>query len=159
MDKNVLFNNINEGVLSERYQAFKRNLNKNRDYIGIFGGLKRIMPEFRSKNVIVVGAGPSLESELDLLKEYQNRREIVIISTDMALAPLVNRGIYPGYVISCETTPVDFFNSISTDRMHLLAFSCLSSANLRRWRGDISFYNWMIHDSMYVCIASLPKTS
>ena len=67
----------------------------------------------------------------------------------MALAPLVKRDILPEYVISCETTPVDFFNSCRTEKMHLLAFSCMSNINLRRWKGDISFFNWMIHNPIY----------
>ena len=67
----------------------------------------------------------------------------------MALLPLVRKGIFPQFVISCETTPVDFFNGINTEKMHLLAFSCMSNSNLRKWNGPVSFYNWMIHNEIY----------
>ncbi len=83
------------------------------------------------------------------MKKYQHRDNLVIMASDMSLLPLCNRDIFPRYVISCETTPVDYFSSIDTGKMHLLAFSCMSNTNLRKWQGDISFYNWMIHNDMY----------
>jgi hypothetical protein len=67
----------------------------------------------------------------------------------MALRPLMEQGIRPGYVFSCETSPVDFFSGIDTSRIHLVAFSCMSHANLLKWRGGISFYNWMIQRPEY----------
>ena len=149
INKDDIYKNINEGILEERYRAFRTNLSKNMNYIKTCGGLAGIIPRFKGKNVIVAGAGPSIDREIDLLKKYQYRDEIIIIATDMALAPLVNRGIRPAFVISCETTPVDYFSSIPTGGMHLLAFSCISNSNLRKWKGDISFYNWMINNTEY----------
>jgi len=55
----------------------------------------------------------------------------------------------PSYVISCETTPVDFFHGIVTGKMHLIAFSCMSNINLRAWKGPVSFYNWLIDGGEY----------
>ncbi|MCU0821653.1 MAG: DUF115 domain-containing protein [Spirochaetes bacterium] len=149
INKNDIYKNINDGILEERYWAFRRNLAKNLDLIRRYGGLAGIIPRLKGKNVIIAGAGPSLDRELDLLKRYQFRDEIIIVATDMALAPLSARGIRPAYVISCETTPVDYFSSISTADMHLLAFSCMSSSNIRKWKGDISFYNWMTNNAGY----------
>ena len=94
------------------------------------------------RHVCIVGAGPSLDDALAQLKKYQNRRELAVIAVDMALLPLVRSGIRPGFVISCETTPVDFFGEADTAGMHLLAFTCMS--RVTKWRGDISFYNWMV---------------
>ena len=149
MDKETLYRNLNEGMLAERLGAFRRNLGKNLDAIGRHGGLARLLPEFRDRHVCVVGAGPSLDGCAGLLKKYQHRRELAIIAVDMALLPLVRSGVKPGYVISCETLPVDFFGDTDTAEMHLLAFSCMSPVNLRRWRGDISFFNWMMQGPVY----------
>ncbi len=149
IDKANIFNQINRGILEERYNTFKNNLIKNTDYIKRYGGLSRIVPLLADKNIIIIGAGPSIGEEVNFLKKIQYRDEIVLISADMALRPLVKRGIYPAYVISCETTPFDCFNNCMTDNMHLLAFSCMSNSNLRKWSGDISFYNWMIHNPLY----------
>ena len=146
---NDLFAKINEGVLEERYRAFNINLDKNVPFIRGSGGLRQIIPQFENKHVIVIGAGASLGNEIELLKKYQQRDNLVIIAADMALLPLYVRNIIPKYVISCETTPVDYFSSIDTGNMRLLAFSCMSNSNLRKWRGKISFYNWLIHSEVY----------
>jgi len=61
-------------------------------------------------------------------------------------------GIQPHFVITCETTPSDFFSGIQTGGIHLLAFSCSSSSNLRKWNGKISFYNWMIEGGLYTSL-------
>ena len=149
INKDDIYKNINEGILEERYRAFRTNLAKNLVYIKSYGGLARIIPRFKDKNVIIAGAGPSIDREITLLKKYQYREELIIIAADMALAPLAGSGIRPAFVISCETTPVDYFSSIQTEGMHLLAFSCISNSNLRKWKGDISFYNWMITNARY----------
>jgi len=150
MEDKQLFSNINEGILEERYRAFNINLDKNIDLIRQFGGLKKIVPHFKGKHVLIAGAGSSLgQNNLGLLKKYQNRDDLIIIAADMALVPLCYRGILPKFVISCETTPMDYFSSINTEKIHLLAFSCISNTNLRKWKGQISFYNWMIHNEMY----------
>jgi hypothetical protein len=101
---------------------------------------------------VVIGAGPSLEENLVILKRFQQRRELVYIAVDMALAPLFHAGIRPRFVLSCETSPVDFFGGVDTAGLHLVAFSCASRLNLRKWRGDMSFYNWMIHRPEYAAL-------
>ena len=142
-DKDILYRNLNEGIILERRRIFEKNLGKNLHLIEKHGGLKSAIPFFNAKNVIVIGAGPSLEKNCELIRKYQHRHEILLVSTDMALRPLVKSGIRPYFVISCETNPVGFFHGIDTSGMHLLAFSCMSNINLRQWRGKISFYNWM----------------
>lgn len=149
VDREQLYSNLNEGVLAERLGSFERNLRKNLTLIKTYGGVRRILPDCNGKTAVIIGAGPSLEDNYDVLKQYQHRRELVYIAADMALRPLVGRGIMPRFVISCETSPADFFGFIDTTRMHLIAFSCMSNANLMRWKGDISFYNWMIHRPEY----------
>lgn len=148
-DKDQLYRNLNEGILEERLPAFVRNLEKNLELIRRHGGLQRILPDFDGKLAVVIGAGPSLERHYGILREFQHRRELVYIAADMALRPLVRNGIRPRYVFSCETRPVDFFGGVDTARMHLVAFSCVSNINARRWRGDMSFYNWMIRRAEY----------
>ncbi len=149
MNKEELFEKLNRGILEERLKTFERNLMRNIPRIQLSGGVGRIVDHFFGKHVVVVGAGPSLEEHIPVLKRYQHHRDVVMLCTDMALLPLVKRGIKPGFVISCETVPVDFFGLVDTHDMHLLAFSCISPLNLLRWKGDVSFYNWMIHKPPY----------
>ena len=149
VNKDVLYKNLNEGLLEERHKVLKSNLKKNLTSIKSFGGLKNIISFFDNKHVIILGAGPSLEHGYSLLKKYQNRPEFVFVSTDISLLPLVKNGITPSYVFSCETNPVDFFSNVDTKNIHLVAFSCVSNINLRKWQGPVSFYNWMLYDDFY----------
>ena len=149
LDKNTLYKNLNEGLMEERHKVLKSNLKKNLNSIKAFGGLKNILHLFDNKNIIVIGAGPSLEQNYNLLKKYQNRSEFVFVSTDISLLPLMKNGIKPAFVFSCETNPVDFFSNIDTKNIHLVAFSCVSNINLRKWQGSVSFYNWMLDNDFY----------
>ncbi|MBN2160577.1 MAG: DUF115 domain-containing protein [Spirochaetes bacterium] len=147
--KDLLYGKLNEGILVERLGAFRRNLKRNRALIDAHGGLKRIVPALNGTTALVIGAGPSLERNFDLLRKYQHRQELTYIAVDMALRPLMKRGIEPRYVFSCESVPVDFFGGLDTSHAHLVAFSCASHINLRKWRGEVSFYNWMIDRPEY----------
>jgi hypothetical protein len=149
VDKDQLYKNLNEGIVEERFGSFRRNLGKNLALIQRYGGLRRILPDLDGRTAVVIGAGPSLDGNYNHLKKFQDRGDLAYIAADMALRPLMKHGIRPRYVISCETSPVDFFGGIDTSRMHLIAFSCMSHANIQRWRGDISFYNWMMHEPPY----------
>ena len=147
--KEHLYANINEGVVEERIRLFQLNLDKNLHLIKIFGGLGKIIPHFINKNVIIIGAGPSLDNNIGLLKKVQYRDELVLVATDMSVRPLVRQGVKPAFVFSCETHAADFFSDIDSSRMDLVAFSCASHSNVRKWRGSVSFYNWMLNEPVY----------
>lgn len=149
LERENLYKKINSGVLNERLPAFKRNLDKNLELIKHFGGLEPVISRFAGRDIIIVGAGPSLDTAAPVLAKYQHRGEILIIAADMALRPLAARGIMPAFVITCETTPVDYFADVDTRGIELLAFSCASNSNIRRWRGPIRFYNWLISGDDY----------
>lgn len=152
VDRDRLFGDLNEGMLAERRTAFERNLRHNLPLIRRHGGLKGILSGLSGKTAVVIGAGPSLEGNLEILKRCQLRQELVYIAVDMALRPLASAGIRPRCVISCEASPVDFFGGVDTAGIRLLAFSCASCVNLRKWRGEMSFYNWMIHRPEYAAL-------
>ena len=114
VEKDRLYSDLNEGILAERRAAFGRNLARNLPLIRRHGGLAGILPEIKGKSAVVIGAGPSLEQNLPVLKRYHQRRELVYIAVDMALGPLAHAGIRPRFVLSCETSPVDFFGGVDT---------------------------------------------
>lgn len=55
---------------------------------------------FKSKPIIVAGAGPSLTTAIPLLKEYQGK--YCLIAADRALKPLLDAGIIPHVVVSTD---------------------------------------------------------
>jgi len=149
INQEEIFSNLNDGMLVERGRAFKNNLKKNISLIRKFGGLRQVIGNFTGKHVIVAGSGPSLDGCYEILKKLSLRDDIVLLASDMALKPLCERGVQPHYIITCETTPTDFFSGINTENMHLLSFSCSSHSNIRKWKGKISFFNWMIDGEIY----------
>ncbi len=155
MDRESLFTNLNQGMLEEKARALLVNLQKNRELISRWGGLAPVVDSLKGKRVIVVGAGPSLEGNIPLLATIKKRQDIAIISADMALGALIANGIFPHYVITCETTPVAFFSGAETSSMHLLAFSSAFHRTIRSWQGKISFYNWMMDSEFYDSLADL----
>jgi hypothetical protein len=149
INQDEIFSKLNEGMLLERSRAFRINLSKNKSLITECGGLRPVVERFSGKHLLVIGSGPSLDSCYDVLKKLRLREDVIFLASDMALRPLCEHGIYPQYVITCETTPTDFFSGIDTGGIHLLSFSCASYSNIRKWRGGISFYNWMVDGEFY----------
>lgn len=149
INQDEIFSNLNQGMLAERSRAFKNNLKKNRVLIKKWGGLRPVIGRFTGKHVIVIGSGPSLNGCYDILKILRSRDDVILLAVDMALKPLCSHGVRPHFVITCETTPADFFSGIDTGNMHLLSFSCSSHSNIRKWEGDISFFNWMVNGEIY----------
>lgn len=149
VNQEEIFSQLNEGMLRERGRIFRNNLHKNIPLIRRWGGLRSVVDHFRGRHIIVIGSGPSLDSGYGILGTLRHRHDIVFLASDMALKPLMEHGIEPHYVITCETTPSDYFSEIDTRSIHLLAFSCSSFSNLRKWNGKISFYNWMISGDYY----------
>lgn len=145
MDKQELYQHINSGMTQERFHAFERNLALNVPFIARSGGLGSVMSRFNGRHVVLCGAGPSLETSLPFIKKICQRETVAIIAADMAFRPLLREGIVPGFAISCETTPRDFFADSDTSKTELLAFSCVCSRTVREWTGSIHFYNWLLH--------------
>jgi len=149
INRQEIYAGLNSGLKNERGEALKKNLVKNLPVISFSGGLRKVIGDFSGKHVVVIGAGPTLDKNISHLKKYRERLGFVYLASDMALRPLLLSGIKPRYVITCETTPADFFSGLDTSGIHLLSFSCSSPSNLRKWKGEISFYNWMIEGEPY----------
>ncbi|MCX7678565.1 MAG: DUF115 domain-containing protein [Spirochaetes bacterium] len=144
LNKEQLYRKLNEGIIEERLRAFYINLNKNKPLIKACGGISSVVPQLKGKHICVLAAGPSLQRSYRVLRKFQHRQEIALIAVDMAFLPLYRQGIVPKYVISCETLPVDFFGDAETKNIHLIAFSCMSALNVRKWKGPVHFFNWMV---------------
>ena len=68
---------------------------------------------FKNKPAVCVAAGPSLDKNIDVLKEYQDK--VLIIAADTILEKLLNNGIKPNIVGALERTEnvyTDFFKEL-----------------------------------------------
>lgn len=148
VDTKELFLRLNQGVRDERLRIYERNIGMNRPLIDKYGGLSLFVSKLINKHVVAVGAGSSLDNNVHVLNILSSAGA-VIIAADMAWKPLIKQNIVPAYVISCESTPRDFFSGTDTSRSTLLCFSAACPRIPREWKGDIHFYNWMIHSTEY----------
>ena len=60
------------------------------------------LPYLSKQDVVIVGAGPSLDETVTKLEKYKNR--YFIIATDGALKTLLKNKIVPDFIVSCEDT-------------------------------------------------------
>jgi hypothetical protein len=81
-------------------QAIERNAIRNIPYVARSVGARSFFGAFAGVPAIVVGAGPSLNSAIPLLREAQGKAVIIVVSR--ALRLLVSEGIVPDFVASLD---------------------------------------------------------
>lgn len=91
------------------FQNFIRNLKNSAGYT-VINSYKNL---FEGKNAIIVSAGPSLEKNIHLLKEVQNK--FVIICGARTLKSLTSIGVTPDFV--CAVDPQDITYTIMKDQL------------------------------------------
>ncbi len=100
--------------------------------------LKRIWPSLEGADAVVVGAGPSLEKTLPLLRQVRER--VVLFTGGSAIRPLARAGIEPDYHIELETSPVtatvlkELEGSAFFDRVPLIASNGMDPETLDLFR-------------------------
>ena len=106
-----------------------------------------LQDSFRGMPLIIVGAGPSLEKNIDLLKEA--RGKAIILAVNRTLRSLQNAGVYPDFTMALEPRDVRCqFEGIALENIPgiLLATTVdrnLFDLNARRF---ISYYNQLSLD-------------
>lgn len=76
------------------------NMLRNLETIAQEPGVNRLFKKFKGKPAVVVAAGPSLDKNVDLLKEIQDRA--IIFSVDASLKYLLGKDIRPHFVTVLE---------------------------------------------------------
>jgi hypothetical protein len=115
------------------------------------GALKGVL---KDRPAIVLGAGPSLSSQLEKIKELQNW--IYIIAVDTALEPLLAFGIEPDLVVTLDA---QFFNILdfhscllgTTRKTHpiLVADLMVYPKIIRSWKGPLYFSKTVINEGIH----------
>lgn len=77
-----------------------KNLVKNAKYLINSPKIQSLENLFPKRTAVIVSSGPSLEKNVDLLKEHQDR--VLIISGGRSLRALLSRGIRPHFVCSLD---------------------------------------------------------
>ena len=117
------------------------NYEANRALISRSPGVSQLFGKFGDVPAVIAGAGPSLEKNIHLLNNVQNRA--AIIAVDTVLMPLLSAGVSPTVTVMLDPQPdvAVFFSGVNTSRKTLVAPSIASPKALSEWKGEIVFYN------------------
>lgn len=101
-DFNIMrqYRKINTEIIKESEENYIYNMEKNYKHINC---LINEIKDFK-KPFIIVAAGPSLDNDLDVLKN--NREKCIIISVGSALRSLIKKGIKPDVVVIIDTKSI-----------------------------------------------------
>ena len=98
------------------------------------GELKDI---FKDKAVVIVGAGPSVDSQLDRLRKYRDK--ITVFATGHITRRLVNDGIIPDAVIITDPQPLMYkqIDGVNLKEIPMILLSTASSSIVEYYNGPI----------------------
>lgn len=98
------------------------------------GELKEI---FKDKAVVIVGAGPSVDSQLDRLRKYRDK--ITVFATGHITRRLVNEGIIPDAVIITDPQPLMYkqIDGVNLKGIPMILLSTASSSVIDYYNGSI----------------------
>ena len=77
---------------------WQQNFQANRNIIQKNPGVVALTQKFKGVPAIIVGAGPSLDKNINLLGRAQGHS--LILASDAALKPLLSQGVLPSVVVS-----------------------------------------------------------
>ena len=91
--------------------------------------------------VVLVVAGPSLDTNIEYLKDYQNN--CVIICADICLFKLLENNIKPDFVCTIDPHEISksFYTDLKTEDLTLVCPTTSNPTGLNEWKGNILFYN------------------
>lgn len=113
---------INRNTLKRFGNVWTKNLFLSSDYILLTKGVKEFLGIFKGIDTIIVGAGPSLDESIHILKELYN--SFLIVSVDTSWGYLVNNGIQPDIVITVDPQLKNFVYNLTSKNYKNTIFVC-----------------------------------
>lgn len=112
----------NAAIQYQQGPEVQKNIVANIPYILNSTVLDQWNNQFSQQSTIVVGAGPSLDRNLHILQQTQNKP--LIICVDTALRLLLQNGIEPDFVVSCDPTTLNtrHFKAVQLPQKTVFAF-------------------------------------
>lgn len=131
----------NLGALDD-YMEGVRATAANTELLQTWPGLHELKDKYKDLPCVIVGAGPSLDADIQTLKKYQDR--VVIFAVDAAVKPLLAAGIRIDYCTSIERwldIQSKFWDGIpySPDLPELIAFPVVHTDVLNAYAGPKRF--------------------
>ncbi len=139
---------ISQTTILHRIGEWTRNVIANEFKIRNSKGVNWLFEKMKGIPTILVGAGPSLDKNIDLLKECKNKA--VIIACSSALKPMLEKDIIPDIVFVTDSKPKEmrlmleesgFYSKDYAEQMILICDSFVHPSVYEDWNGEIFFYN------------------
>jgi len=148
--ENSLFNLFNHSIDIE---VIKRNVIGNMRLFRRIRDFSEVVDFFRGKVIVIIGAGPSLERNLDYIRELRKANDIIFMVVDKAYRGILEFGISPDVVVTAE--PRDFFlkEFKNIDKVsYVLSYIGASSKRLEELfflGANVIFYDLYYFDDRY----------
>lgn len=139
---------ISQTTILHRIGEWTRNITANEYKIRNSKGVNWLFEKLKGVPTILVGAGPSLDKNIDLLKECKNKACIIACSS--ALKPMLAKEIIPDIVFVTDSKPKemrlmldesDFYLKEKADEMILICDTFVHPSVYEDWTGELFFYN------------------
>jgi hypothetical protein len=91
--------------------------------------------------VVLITAGPSLDKNIQVLKNYQ--KNTIIFCVDVVLFKLLENDIIPDFVVNIDPSDmfVRFWEDLDTSKLTLICPTSIHPKALGAWKGRKFFYN------------------
>jgi hypothetical protein len=147
------FSNANGITLYSWRNDWLKNLKANLEHFKYFNrenSVKIFFNELINKPLILVGAGPSLEGNIEYLA-LAKEKGIKIMVGHHSLMYLADKGIKPDYVVVLDAGEMwdDYyaFDKMDYSDVPLLADIVCNSEQLKKWPGPVKFYRSALPDN------------
>lgn len=139
----VLFN---FGNIDDSIEGFRSTFD-NSERISTSGGISELENLHKGKPIVVVGAGPSLDHDIELLA--RNCDKFIIVAVDAAIKPLVKAGCRIDYVTTIERfsgLQHKFFEDVPEQAAELICYPVVHKDVIKYYPGIVRFsyrnYAW-----------------
>jgi hypothetical protein len=138
---NELVDEVKSATVLRFNDLWKRNFQANLSKIRQSPGVQSLKNKFKELPCVVVGAGPSLDKNIQHLSHI--KENALIIAGDAALKPLLSHNIIPSIVVCLDPQEdiAKFFTGVSHQGMTLVAPTIVHPKILDVWEGRVVFYN------------------
>lgn len=141
---NILVDTSKKNYLTlEKFSdEWEKNIFDNLGNYIMYNDISKINNIFLKQPGLLVGAGPSLDNNLKIIKDNQNK--FIIISMDTAVRSLINNDITPDIVVSIDSQKINYtyLVNLNFERSFLTAPPLIMKNTFKLFKNNIFVFNY-----------------
>jgi hypothetical protein len=136
---------VSDNTGRRNIETWKKNLRENLDLFKKTGWAASILQgKEKGKTAIIIGASPSIERQVETLREIQHDSDFVLCGLSSNLEFLLKNGIQPKYLTTVDADPSqgEFFDNVDMDKtkdITLITNTFSYPEMLKLWKGQLYF--------------------